>query len=164
MYNEPMLADDVVNEIKARMLMEDPYQPFQLTTSYLGTKYIEDEWDIIKISDYRGGGGDLDDRILTNEGEGKPYSQMPTHGGCGRGLGWEIPIDYYGNWCLCCNDWRCEESLGNIFYNAWENIMLEWDTKRRKIKWTNIFEYTTLPRMCRSCLDKNPIITKRGGI
>ena len=160
MYNEPVLVLEKIRKLMKTMRLEDIYQPFQLTTSIKGN-YTD--FNIVKFSDYDGG-LELDNRIQTNEGQGKPYSEMPVVGWCARGLGWEIPIDNYGNWCLCCNDWRCEESVGNIIYENWDHLYSLWKKKRTKIRWIDKISYDSLPRMCRACLDKNPSISKRGGI
>jgi hypothetical protein len=89
---------------------------------------------------------------------------MPQKGVCGRGLGWEIPIDNFGNWCLCCNDWRCEESFGSIMVDSWEGMLDKYIAKRKTIRWNDEDSYNALPRMCRSCMSVNPELSKRGGI
>ena len=160
MYNEPVLVLEEIRKLMKLMRLEDIYQPFQLTTSIEGDY---SDFDIVKFSDYNSG-LELDNRIQTRDGHGKPYSEMPIKGWCARGLGWEIPIDNYGNWCLCCNDWRCEESIGNIHYEDWNNLYFLWKEKRVRIRWYDKISYSSLPRMCRACLDKNPSISKRGGI
>jgi hypothetical protein len=160
MYNEPTLVIDRAYRLMEIMKSYDRYQPFSLITNNHGEYH---GFDMYKVTDYAGG-AELDDRILTNSGEGKPYSDMPRSGICGRGKGWEIPIDYYGNWCLCCNDWRCEESIGNILNEQFESLYSKWDKKRKTIQWSNQKEYERMPRMCRSCFDKNPSLPRRGGI
>jgi hypothetical protein len=131
-----------------------------LTTSIPGNY---SEFDIVNVSEYENG-AQLDKRIQSAEGEGKPYSEMPPVGKCGRGLGWEIPIDNFGNWCLCCNDWRCEESFGSIMTSPWELPYARYLAKRRQIRWNDEASYNGLPRMCRACLDVNPSLSKRGGV
>jgi hypothetical protein len=160
MYNEPLLVLPQMSDLIRRMRTIDPRQPFQLTTNFHTTPK---GFDIINISDYAGG-VQLDQRILTNEREGKSYSEMPKKGLCGRGRGWEVIIDYFGNWCLCCNDWRCEESVGNIHNTPYDVLLERWEEKRMKICWTNQQEYDALPRMCRACMDKNPTLMKREGL
>ncbi len=160
MYNEPVIELSRVRYLMKTMKMEDSNQPFQLTTSIPG-EYPD--FDIVKISDYEGG-LQLDNRIETIEGEGKPYQDMPKRGWCGRGKGWEIPIDNFGNWCLCCGDWRCEESVGSICNMDWDILYKRWNEKRKRIQWNDEKTYNALPRMCRSCLDKNPSLSRTGGI
>jgi len=160
MYNEPVLVLNRILSLMKKMKEEDPFQPFQLTTSIPGDY---PEFDNVKISDYEGG-LQLDNRIETNTGEGKPYKDMPRHGLCGRGRAWEIPIDYFGNWCLCCGDWRCEESFGNIYDNDWETLYQKWEKKRKTIQWHDEESYNALPRLCRACFDKNPSLSWKGGI
>jgi hypothetical protein len=160
MYNEPTLVMDRILNIMRAMKSEDRHQPFQLTTSVPG-QYPE--FDIVKVSDYSNG-GDFDRRIDTAEGEGRSYSFMPARGWCGRGRGWEIPIDNFGNWCLCCGDWKCEESIGNIHNVNWEKLYTKWKLQTDRIKWHDKATYEAMPRLCRACLDKNPMLSKRGGI
>jgi hypothetical protein len=160
MYNEPALSIGRIRNLMEIIKSVDPQQPFQITTSIKGNYH---DFDIVKISDYNNG-AQLDDRIKTNRGEGKPYNEMPSKGWCGRGRGWEILIDNFGNWCLCCNDWRCEESVGSICNTEWDVLYDRWKLKRARIKWEDEESYKEMPRMCRSCLDKNPSLHKRGGI
>lgn len=159
-YNEPVLEIDRIRNLMKLMKDEDPFQPFQITTSVLG-EYPD--FDIVKLSDYSTG-LKMDDRIKINDGEGKLYRDMPKYGWCARGKGWEIPIDNFGNWCLCCTDWMCEESVGSILNTDWEILYQRWDEKRKTIQWNNEETYNALPRLCRCCLDKNPTLSIRGGV
>jgi hypothetical protein len=93
MYNEPVLVLGRIRFLMKVMREEDPSQPFQLTTSVQG-EYPD--FDIVKISDEDM--SKMDNRIETNIGEGKPYRDMPKSGLCGRGKGFELQIDYFGNW------------------------------------------------------------------
>ncbi len=163
MYNEPTHVLPRIRNLMRQMKMVDKFQPFQLTTN--SGPNIEG-FDILKDSDYdhAPNDGGLDNRIASAEGEGKPYSAMPPVGRCARGLGWEVPIDNHGNWCLCCNDWRCEESVGNIFVDDWEMLYTRWKEKARTIRWTDKNTYNRLPRMCRSCMDVNPNLRTSGGV
>ena len=158
MYNEPVIFLDRIKSLMRIMKKRDPFQPFQLTTGIKG-KYPD--FDIVKISDYDNG-AELDNRIETVVGDGKPYSEMPKHGLCGRGKGFEIQIDYFGNWCLCCGDWTCEEAIGNIHNENWNVLYKKWDIKRMTIQWNDEESYNALPRLCRSCLDKNTLSWKGG--
>ena len=160
MYNEPILVLPRIRVLKQQIKIEDPFQPFQLTTSIKGDY---SDFDIVKISDYEGG-AQLDNRIETNTGEGKLYSEMSERGWCGRGSGWEILIDNFGNWCLSCGDWRCEEAIGSICNTDWEILYTRWMEKRARIRWYDEGTYRALPRMCRACLDKNPTLSRQGGI
>lgn len=162
--NEPTLSLDRIRPIMARMKRTDHFQAFQITT-YRNDLDLSD-FDMVKRSNY-----DLgvfhDERFQTSEGEGKTYADLPKdlkRGLCGRGLGWELLIDNWGNWCLCCNDFRCEEMIGNINCEDWDTLFEKWDAKRKTIQWNNEAEYNALPRMCRSCLDKNPSLHIRGGV
>lgn len=155
-YEEPGHSLKRVLELQKRIKKEDPDQPFQLITS-LPELADSADFDIVKFSDYDGGKS-LDDRIKTREGEGKPYAQMPRRSQCRRGMGWEIVIDNWGNWMLCCVDWRNEESFGSICNTDWEVLFQRWKEKAATIRWRNEAEYNALPRMCRSCLDILPAI------
>jgi hypothetical protein len=159
-YNEPTLVLERIRALMSIMKSEDKFQPFQLTTN--STADIEG-FDILKHSGYENG-VELDNRIEIVEGEGKPYEEMPKVERCGRGMGWEIPIDYYGNWLLCCGDWRCEEAIGNIHHDSLDALYERWNAKRVKIQWHNEKEYRELPRLCRACMDKNPSLPWKGGI
>jgi hypothetical protein len=160
MYNEPVLVINRIRMLMDIMVQIVPNQAFQLTTSIPGDY---SDFAIVKFSDYEHG-AELDNRVATAEGVGKPYSQMPKSGACGRGLGWEIPIDNFGNWCLCCNDWRCEGSFGSIMTHNWDELLERYYSLREHIRWNDEKTYNALPRMCRACLDKNPSLSKRGGI
>lgn len=160
MYNEPVIDMDRISYLMAMMKLEDKFQPFQLTTSIPG-EYPA--FDIVKVSKYENG-ADLDNRIETNTGEGRPYQEMAPRGWCGRGLGWEVLIDNFGNWCLCCGDWRCEEAVGSICTEDWKTLYDRWMEKRARIRWDSEESYKALPRMCRACLDKNPSLSRTGGI
>lgn len=159
-YNEPVLVLKRILFLMKWMKKLDPNQPFQLTTSIPGDY---PDFDIVKISDY-GNGLQLDNRIETCAGEGKPYSEVPKKGWCGRGRGWEIPIDIFGNWGLCCGDWTCEESFGSILDTDWDVIYNRWNEKRKKLWWNDEVSYNALPRLCRACMDKNPSLRTQGGI
>jgi hypothetical protein len=161
-YNEPTLVLKRIRGIMARIKAFDPGQPFQLTTN---TMFPIEGFDIIKRSDYAQGGKDkLDNRIASARGEGKPYAQMPPRGWCARGLGWELDIDNFGNWGLCCNDWRNEESVGNIWVDDWDALHKAFLEKSERIRWNDEASYVALPRMCRSCMDVNPELRTQGGI
>jgi len=164
-YNEPSLVIDQINEIIRRVRAIDPWQPFQIVTNNPTMEFPN--FDLVKRSLYNGDGisrdcndtyGGLDNRIASIRGEGKPYSKMTKHGRCIRGCGFAIEIDYYGNWNLCCNDWRCEESCGNIHEDDWEALYLRWKGKSHT-KWTCEEEYNKLPRLCRACMDVVPSIS-----
>lgn len=161
-YGEPTLALDQIRSLIARIKSVDPMQPFQIVTNREDGDF-EKEFDIVKRSHYRSltrlcddGKPDFDNRTLSIQGEGKPYSSQPPFGHCLRGLGWEIGIDYYGSWCLCCADFTNEESVGSIMTDNWDQLYERWKAKASRIRWTNEEEYNALPRLCRSCLDVNP--------
>jgi hypothetical protein len=170
-YNEPTLALDRIYKLMDRIKFIDPYQPFQIITNKVNIELPG--FDLVRRSRYgqddQSRMGDLqrtklDNRIASIRGEGKPYNEMPKIGRCARGLGFSIDIDYYGNWGLCCNDWRCEEAVGSICNTNWDDMYEAWKDKSKTIQWSNEEEYNNLPRMCRSCLDVNPILSAMGGI
>jgi hypothetical protein len=169
-YNEPSLVIVRIHALLQRMRALDPFLPAQLVTNK--DNFQSSAFDIIKRSRYSEGGARLcddrrpqfDNRLSTAYGEGKPYSQMAPFGRCVRGLGWEIMIDHYANWCLCCNDFRCEEAFGNLWLDDWDELYRIGEAKAKTIRWTNEAEYCALPRMCRSCLDLNPSLHLREDI
>lgn len=150
-YNEPTLVIDRIRYLMRRMKKVDPIQPFQLITN---SKIAIHGFDLYKYTNYPD--KQLDDRILSAKGEGHSYEDMVkinrSTGWCRRGFGWEMIIDYHGNLMLCCNDWRCEESVGNIFTHNWSQLLERFITKSKSIRWENEEEYYNLPRMCRSCM------------
>ncbi len=162
LYNEPALVMPRIKILMGYIKKQDPFQAFQLNSAVI---QADPEFDIVKFGDYKNNGPEtLDNRLLTNRGDGKPYEEMPRMGFCGRGMYWEIPIDNYGNWCLCCNDWRNEESIGNIHdTDKWEELYKKWKEKSQGLRWSNKVSYNNLPRMCRSCFDLNPTLYRLGG-
>lgn len=170
-YNEPTMVIDRIVNLLHYMRKIDRGLPAQIVTN--DDKFQSDEFEIIKRSRYGAGGTRLcDDRrpqfdnrlAAAIGGEGKPYSQMAPFGRCVRGMGWEVMIDYYGNWCLCCADFSCEEAFGNIWKDDWDEIYEIASEKYRKICWTNEAEYNALPRLCRACLSVNPSLHLREDI
>jgi hypothetical protein len=158
-YNEPTLSMPRIRRLMERIKAVDPYQPFQLFSNDPAAPFAE--FDLIKLTDYSLN-KDLDDRIASAWGEGQRHPHQPT-GYCGRGWGWEMPIDVYGNWCLCCNDWRCEESVGNIKTDDWDELLRRFYAKSSQIKWKDQASWDALPRMCRACMDVNFSLHRTGG-
>ena len=155
MYNEPTLSMDRILNLMVLMKRADPGQPFQLFTNKRPDPSLADEFDLVKFTDY-GAGKELDDRLLLAKAEGKPYAEMQRTGWCGRCFGWTLNIDNYGNWCLCCQDWRCEEAVGNIFTDDWYELFDRFKQKSRNLRWHDEESYNALPRMCRACLTITP--------
>lgn len=155
LYNEPTLAITRIRALQKRMQDIAPSQRFHLWTNApkaVGFK----GFDHIQLTDYREVRPEvLDNRRASVVGEGKPYALVTPSGSCGRGVGWELIIDHHGNWLLCCNDWRCEESVGNIFTADWSTLLARYEEKAR-ITWNDEASYKALPRLCRACLDVNP--------
>jgi hypothetical protein len=170
-YNEPSLVINRIHGLLRRMRKIDPGLPSQLVTN--DDNFQSDEFEIIKRSRYGEGGTRLcddrrpqfDNRLLAAlQGEGKPYTRMAPFGRCVRGMGWEIIIDYYGNWVMCCADFSCENSFGNIWKDDWEGIYQIACAQYSAIRWTNEIEYYKLPRLCRACLSVNPSLHIREDI
>ena len=158
-YSEPTLVLPRIYALMDRMRDADPGQPFHLFTN--STRPVQG-FDLIKRTRYGPGGKDLDARRETVTGEGKPYAEMQAEGWCGRGWGWEVWIDHHGNWNLCCNDWRCEESVGNIRQDDWTELLMRYHAKATQLRWHDEPSYQALPRLCRACLDKNPNLHRSG--
>lgn len=159
LYNEPTLEQAKIQHLMGLMKRDDPGQPFQLFTA--DPTANTSAFDLVKVTDYTQG-KELDDRILTITGEGKPYAAMQPAGWCGRGWGWEVVIDFYGNWLLCCNDFRCEEAVGNIQTDFWPTLLDAYHRKATHVRWHDQASYEALPRMCRACLDVNPHLHRSG--
>lgn len=156
LYNEPTLALPRIEALMARIKRLAPEQRFHLwTNSHQAVKLVG--FNHVQLTNYHDvRPDDLDNRRASTRGEGRSYDAMPSSGFCGRGYGWEVIIDHHGNWLLCCNDWRCEESVGNILDNpAWRDLFDAYKLKA-DVRWTNKESYERLPRMCRSCMDVNP--------
>jgi hypothetical protein len=153
-YNEPSLAWEHISDLMRQMRMIDPVQPFQIVTNNLTMDFPG--VDIVTRSYYAQEPLPLDNRVQAIYGEGLPYEQAYSWGQCARGQGWEIVIDYYGNWLLCCNDWRNEESFGCIYDSDLELLFKAWKAKGSTIKWWDKDTWDGLPRMCRSCISTNP--------
>lgn len=172
-YNEPTLAISLIRECMKQIKSVDPYQPFHLFTNVPPNSRPDliPEFDIITYSDYdphspdysKRVGSKLDDRISNRTGEGKPYSAVKPTGWCGRGFGWELLIDYHGNWNLCCSDWRGEEAVGNILVDSdWSSMLARYEDKARNIRWHDEASYNALPRLCRACMDVTPNLHRSG--
>jgi hypothetical protein len=162
-YNEPTLALDRIVKLLHKMREMDPGLPAQIVTN--NDNFESDEFEIIKKSRYDNSGGrECDDRRPSFDnrlaaaigGEGKPYSQIGKMGRCVRGMGWELLVDQFSNWCNCCADFSCELAFGNLWIDDWEDLFEKASAQYQKIRWTNEQEYNALPRLCRACLDVNP--------
>lgn len=147
LYNEPTLAIGDIRKCMALMRARCPGQKFMLITN---SNTVLDDVDQVLRTQYGADGGLklLDDRLKVESGDGA--FQGP--GCCRRGLGFEVAIDYYGNWCLCCNDWQNELSLGNVHHEDPESIYRKWNEAKRKYSWQNEAEFNALPRWCRRCV------------
>lgn len=162
-YNEPTLVIDRIYGLMDVIKACDPDQPFRLLTNKPPTPEMKERFDLIKFTNYAKD-PPMDERRKTVSGEGKPYSQVQRAGWCGRGFGWEVLIDNHGNWNLCCNDWRCEESVGNIFKDDWVRLLQKFESKARALRWDDEESYLRLPRLCRACMDFTPALHRSGGI
>lgn len=156
LYNEPTLALGRITALMTQMQAEVPSQRFHLWTNHRSAVRLN-AFTHVQLTDYAVvRPSDLDNRRASVTGEGRPYAEArKASGACGRGAGWEVIIDHHGNWLLCCNDWRCEESVGNIFVDAWP-ALLAWYQDKARIAWHDRESYEALPRLCRACMDVNP--------
>jgi hypothetical protein len=147
LYNEPTHAIDDIRKCMSVMRSRHPGQKFLLITN--SNKPLEDVDQVLRTQYGSGGGLQLlDDRMKVESGDGA----YTGPGCCRRGLGFEVAIDYYGNWCLCCNDWQNELSPGNIHHEDNECIYRKWKDAMRIYHWQNEGEFNALPRWCRRCL------------
>jgi hypothetical protein len=153
LYSEPTLVMPRLLRLMATMRAEDPGQPFQLFTNNPHAKHLY-AFDLIKITDYAGGNKELDDRIAAAFSAGHATPHQPA-GYCGRGWGWEVVIDHFGNWLLCCNDWRCEEAVGNLHTDDWPTLLARYHAKASRIRWKDQVTWEALPGLCRACMAHN---------
>jgi hypothetical protein len=152
-YNEPTLYLKRANTIVDMVRTIDPNQPFKLYTNHYPLLTSLARFDVIRVTCYDADQA-LDDRRLTTVGEGKKYGELPKSGWCGHGYLWEIYIDFFGNWLMCCNDWRCEESFGNLYTHDWDEMLQRYEERTQTLYWDSEATYNALPRLCRACLDK----------
>lgn len=83
----------------------------------------------------------------------KPYCRRPHY---------ELDVDYYGNGLICCGDWRGEMSWGNILVDNYADFISKWK-KLREYLWKLLNPITPeswarLPRVCRLCLNRIPVM------
>lgn len=159
LYNEPTLALDRIRGLMREIQAEEPTQAFHLWTNHRAALGF-DAFQHVQLTDYaQVRPEDLDNRRASTEGEGRPYAAMRPTGRCTRSYGWEVILDHHGNWLLCCNDWRCEESVGNVHTERWD-VLLERFRVRAEIAWHDEASYQQLPRLCRACMDVNPNLSR----
>jgi hypothetical protein len=152
LYNEPTQKLVEIQRMLARMRKDIPDQRSHLWTNSPNAK--PEGFDHIELTDYRViRPQELDSRRTTVEGEGD-YTLAPQNGVCGRSKNWEIIIDFHGNWITCCNDWRCEGSLGNLFTHPWTQLFQAYE-KRAVVQWGNETSFNAMSRMCRACVTYN---------
>lgn len=169
-YNEPTLHIYRIRQLMWAIRSVDPGQPFLLITNVKPGDPKADGFDMVKFSDYddanpgfsRTVNGELDARIDNRTGDGLPYTQVQPSGWCGRGWGWELLIDHYGNWNLCCSDWRSEEAVGNIHTDDWSSLLIRYHDKATRVRWNSKETYDALPRLCRACLHVTPNLHRSG--
>ena len=155
LYNEPTAELARIRRLLTAMRGEVPSQRTHLWTNSPGAVGLP-EFDHVQLTDYRVvRPEELDNRRASTRGEGAAYDKVAKSGSCGRGFGWEIIVDFHANWLLCCNDWRCEQAIGNLVGSVWD-LLLEKYEREAQIKWDSRKSYEALPRMCRSCIEVNP--------
>ena len=161
-YNEPTLYLDRCYRLMTILKQLDKGQPFRLLTNKEPTEEMLDKFDLVRFTDYTKEDR-MDNRLTTIRGSGKPYYQVDDVGWCTRGYGWEMPIDFHGNWNLCCSDFRCEESMGNIFIDDWDTLLKKYIEKVQSLRWKDESSYNAMPRLCRACIDTNFYLHRSGG-
>ena len=161
-YSEPTLQITRVYHLMNRIKKFDVGQPFRLITNRKPTEEMLERFDLVRWTRYDRGAG-LDDRIFAVTQEPKLYEEVAKVGWCGRKFGWEVWIDYWGNWPLCCGDWRCDESVGNIWEDDWDGMLERFEKKGRGLTWDSLESYNALPRLCRNCVSWNPGLYMSGG-
>lgn len=155
LYNEPMPELPRIKALVAKMRAVHPDQRVHLWSGLSAAKREQGTtFDLVVHTDYRlVPPGALDNRRASTTGEGD-YDHAPRESVCTRAADFELIIDNHGNWLKCCNDWRCEEAVGNIFTETWDTL-LEKYALQPKIAWHNVETWAQLPRMCRACVTVN---------
>ncbi len=99
--------------------------------------------------------GSLDNRIETVNTKFNPQVTI-----CGR-PNWELICDYYGNFHMCCGDWKAEMKIGNLNTNSPIEIITRWNSLREVINkpWTSD-TFRELPMICRICSTRTPQVTR----
>lgn len=163
LYNEPAAENERIQKLVAWMRQLQPDQRTHLWTGKRGAAQLPG-YDHVELTDYAiVRPDDLDNRRMTIFGNGN-YDRVPSHGVCTRSFPYEIILDYHCNWILCCNDWRAEESVGNIAaIEGWDTLLDVYEQKAR-IHWSDKNSYEALPRMCRSCVELNPTLHRSGRV
>lgn len=150
-YNEPLLRRDVIREVIER----SDYDRFMLwTNGILLTQDDADLFEWVVVTRYNGYDySHLDDIKHPNisvypeapDGRGDIYGNpAKLRVNCWRQQV-EIPIDYYGNVHLCCQDWR--GFVGNVFHIPLEAIMRRFREQRISL----MSDGLDVPRVCRKC-------------
>ena len=105
-------------------------------------KKIKDYYKNVQIALW-----DLDDRIKIYE--------LPkvNKNPCERVLV-EIPIDYYGNVHLCCEDWNNEYEIGNVIHNSLKDIVYSEVYNHTRTMSKNGVLKDDCPAICKRCLKK----------
>ena len=163
-YNEPLLYIDLIKEI----INERPENKYLLwTNGELLSETVEENsilnlfdnviitcYDYNKINFYKKlqnfyknikiAVWELDDRINVYENKSESIY------GCDR-INCELPIDYYGNVHLCCQDWNNEYKIGNVLNSTLKSIVQ--GDKYRKLRnlSTNNLLKRDCPAICRKC-------------
>lgn len=166
-YNEPLLYIDSIS----RVIDSHPEQHYLLWTNglLLSRDVIENElirkfkkvvitcYDkndsvfLKELQSYYGNiqiaYGELDDRL-------KIYDSLKVNeSGCIRVL-YEMPIDYYGNIHLCCQDWNNTFQIGNIFDESLDEIV-RGEVYQKLLSLTNskLIDNERCPPICKKCND-----------
>jgi len=160
MYNEPFPHRARIDALLKMMRAEEPTQQSHLWTSVQSATERKSEAGVDHVvwTDYSVVAPDqLDNRRASVVGEGD-YAGAPRASTCGRSRDFELIIDNRGNWLRCCNDWRCEDSLGNALHDRdWEGLLRAY-MRLKVITWSDRGTFEDLPRQCRACVTYNPML------
>jgi sulfatase maturation enzyme AslB (radical SAM superfamily) len=76
--------------------------------------------------------------------------------GCVRPV-WEIPIDHWGNICLCCMDWEGSHSIGNIKKSSLKEVL---QSRQYQNTVGSIYRHLLAkgsPLICKHCIKPFPL-------
>lgn len=94
---------------------------------------------------------ELDDRLDTYTRE--YHNEI----GCKRPL-LELPIDYYGNILLCCNDWKNSYKIGNVLNSSFTDIIQSNEYQKiMEFTQNRLLDTFNCPGVCKNC--NNPLVT-----
>lgn len=158
-YCEPLLEFDKIRRLIARIREKVAGQRFLLWTNgalienvadklaglfdtICVSNYLKRDWSFLHSAcgDIRVFSGHLDRRMDPQGGDGD--------GPCRR-VNVELLVDFYGNACPCCQDWRGALCLGNVNTDEWGSIVERYRSLRSQLDSFRMLPGA--PERCRKC-------------